>query len=243
MPHKRTGFTLIELLVVIAIIAILAAILFPVFAKAREKARQSSCNSNVKQLMLGLLQYVSDYDGKGVSARMKYPTCDGPWANWMVVLQPYMKNSGIAECPSIRGAYNAWNGCYNNGAGRNEFTASYGMNNRHCGDLRWREYEQVQEPALHIMIAESANDDVNIWCHPSHTDGCFRTPHMGGQNYGFLDGHAKWFLPERTVSPDFMWARYLSTDTCGSYPGGGWAICQQGNAVNALATWRTVHPI
>src|SRR5664279_3561453 len=58
----RRGFTLIELLVVIAIIAILAAILFPVFAKAREKARQSSCSSNVKQIMLGVLQYAQDFD-------------------------------------------------------------------------------------------------------------------------------------------------------------------------------------
>ncbi len=58
----RRGFTLIELLVVIAIIAILAAILFPVFAKAREKARQSSCLSNMKQIVLGTMQYAQDYD-------------------------------------------------------------------------------------------------------------------------------------------------------------------------------------
>jgi len=62
MSHKRRGFTLIELLVVIAIIAILAAILFPVFARAREKARQASCESNEKQLMLSVLMYVQDFD-------------------------------------------------------------------------------------------------------------------------------------------------------------------------------------
>ena len=63
LPRRRAGFTLIELLVVIAIIAILAAILFPVFAKAREKARQTACLNNMKQLGLGFIQYMSDYDG------------------------------------------------------------------------------------------------------------------------------------------------------------------------------------
>jgi len=63
-PETRRGFTLIELLVVIAIIAILAAILFPVFARAREKARTASCQNNMKQLGIGLMMYVQDYDGK-----------------------------------------------------------------------------------------------------------------------------------------------------------------------------------
>lgn len=95
----RRGFTLIELLVVIAIIAILAAILFPVFAKAREKARQSSCTSNLKQLTLGALQYAQDYDEKMV---MHYVITAG----WAAVyrpydlLAPYIKNTQVWYCPS-----------------------------------------------------------------------------------------------------------------------------------------------
>ena len=102
----KRGFTLIELLVVIAIIAILAAILFPVFAQAREKARQISCLSNQKQIGLGLMQYIQDYDGC-------YPSStDGQYTQWYDVVQPYIKNGtkapdgkyygigGIYDCPS-----------------------------------------------------------------------------------------------------------------------------------------------
>jgi prepilin-type N-terminal cleavage/methylation domain-containing protein len=98
MKRKR-AFTLIELLVVIAIIAILAAILFPVFAKAREKARMSSCTSNLKQLALACLQYVQDYDEH-------YPGgwCGGGGSTQqlmcMAAIQPYAKNIQIYHCPS-----------------------------------------------------------------------------------------------------------------------------------------------
>ena len=93
----RKGFTLIELLVVIAIIAILAAILFPVFAKAREKARQTSCASNEKQLGLGFIQYVQDYDEK-------WPIGIGTSANatsisWPDEIFPYVKSVGVFKCP------------------------------------------------------------------------------------------------------------------------------------------------
>ncbi len=99
----RRGFTLIELLVVIAIIAILAAILFPVFARAREKARQASCQSNLKQLALGYLMYAQDYDEwfpgflTGNTAIARY--------GWYDVIQPYLKNRQVYLCPSSQYYY------------------------------------------------------------------------------------------------------------------------------------------
>ena len=85
---RRKGFTLIELLVVIAIIAILAAILFPVFAKAREKARTSSCQSNLKQIGLAITQYVQDYDE---TLPQRYMGAEA--YSWRVCVSPYLKGS------------------------------------------------------------------------------------------------------------------------------------------------------
>src|SRR6056297_3095 len=103
---KVSGFTLIELLVVIAIIAILAAILFPVFARAREKARQTSCLSNVKQLGLGVMMYAADYD-----ERLPARSIGG--VGWYGLLQPYIKNWQVIICPSGTGNYDwisyGWN--------------------------------------------------------------------------------------------------------------------------------------
>jgi prepilin-type N-terminal cleavage/methylation domain-containing protein len=97
--RRRSGFTLIELLVVIAIIAILAAILFPVFARAREKARQASCQSNEKQMALGIIMYASDYDGC-FPMNWNGPGGCADGYDWMEVTQPYTKNWQIFMCPS-----------------------------------------------------------------------------------------------------------------------------------------------
>ena len=108
-PSAAAAFTLIELLVVIAIIAILAAILFPVFAQAREKARQASCASNMKQLSLGILSYTQDYDEMFPLATNEVGPNGGTTAptrlydvTWVAFTEPYIKNLNIFICPSVK---------------------------------------------------------------------------------------------------------------------------------------------
>ncbi len=120
--RRHRGFTLIELLVVIAIIAILAAILFPVFAQARDKARQATCLSNIKQLSLGVLMYAQDYDEqllyrptqahcqwRYICATAKEPRW---WLDWWDVVLPYTKNNQIYNCPSAATAKEPWLSAY-----------------------------------------------------------------------------------------------------------------------------------
>lgn len=104
---KTKGFTLIELLVVIAIIAILASILFPVFARARENARRSSCQSNMKQIALGFTQYAQDFDERLPVHYYNDPGLNGPWdwprsggQGWGALVYPYIKSRGVFTCPS-----------------------------------------------------------------------------------------------------------------------------------------------
>jgi prepilin-type N-terminal cleavage/methylation domain-containing protein/prepilin-type processing-associated H-X9-DG protein len=130
--NRRRGFTLIELLVVIAIIAILAAILFPVFARARENARRASCQSNLKQIGLGFLQYTQDYDerlpytdyGYSVPGRI----------GWDEAIFPYVKSVQIFQCPSAVGTSTASSTQYNQEASAASLTGQWtGNPNRDYG--------------------------------------------------------------------------------------------------------------
>lgn len=97
VEQRRLAFTLIELLVVIAIISVLAAILFPVFAQAREKARQTACASNMRQMNFGIVMYLQDYDERFPLAASATPT---GFLNWHHFIDPYVKNKQIWVCPS-----------------------------------------------------------------------------------------------------------------------------------------------
>jgi len=103
---RRSAFTLIELLVVIAIIAILAAILFPVFAKAKESAKMSSCLSNIKQITTGVLIYTNDNDNRVMTMYENNPTADPTqYTTWLDLSYQYIKNKQISKCPSYSGPW------------------------------------------------------------------------------------------------------------------------------------------
>jgi len=131
---NRRGFTLIELLVVIAIIAILAAILFPVFAQAREKARAASCLSNVKQIGLAIMQYQQDYDETYPGAFKDAP--GGARTRWSQLIMPYTKNYGIFRCPSQGGTKGMTNDNLENAANvaaNRDIASGCAGNTRPCG--------------------------------------------------------------------------------------------------------------
>jgi prepilin-type N-terminal cleavage/methylation domain-containing protein/prepilin-type processing-associated H-X9-DG protein len=252
MTLRRRGFTLIELLVVIAIIAILAAILFPVFARAREKARQASCQSNQKQIMLGLIMYMSDYDGSLMGVRHGNQCGDGRgcwpdrWYTWRMVLQPYAKNVQIFDCPSLSPGWSE-----NNGTTKFDVpSASYGMNNRFCGGCGWnvwRKAERIAEPAQQIIICDHMNVDANVFCgnggggHLNNLTGCIRQPHNGGADYAYLDGHVKFKKIEQTIVPVFEWARRHPQDANGGGDG-AWAMARQAEAIVKCGPWRKANP-
>lgn len=191
----RRGFTLIELLVVIAIIAILAAILFPVFARAREKARQSSCLSNVKQFSLAILSYTQDYDE---TLPMEATQTSIGVMTLADISAPYMKNKQIIICPSDRtGAVEIANVLaafgYPQAPGATQ-RMSYTANPYVCADLATGHpinyvvsLAEVAYPSECPMVCDG------IWnVSIAATGSAPHNRHNDGANIGYVDGHAKW---------------------------------------------------
>jgi prepilin-type N-terminal cleavage/methylation domain-containing protein/prepilin-type processing-associated H-X9-DG protein len=205
---RRAGFTLIELLVVIAIIAILAAILFPVFAQAREKARAASCLSNTKQMATAVLMYVQDYDEIYPKVLMDYPGKfwpGNPYTPWQELLQPYVKNETIFLCPS-----SSYRQKFSNGQ-QNLIDGNYAMN----------QVFGYRTTATVTLASLSAPSDIvfalDVWSnrgaatyttrpmwfnyqadatYPGWYEPADR--HNNGNNIVFADGHAKWMNAQQT---------------------------------------------
>jgi prepilin-type N-terminal cleavage/methylation domain-containing protein/prepilin-type processing-associated H-X9-DG protein len=202
--RKRHGFTLIELLVVIAIIAILAAILFPVFAQAREKARSATCLSNFKQLGTGVMMYVQDWDDCYPNNRLFTYSGGGECAQKMVTWKhataPYVKNIDVYKCPSNKNKDKPDETKGTDAFGLSVFPISYAYN----GSALWSAsttktvipLASVPEPARYLMLIESnaSCSDYGIW-------GFDQTgPGPGGSFFVhsnkqmqalYFDGHAK----------------------------------------------------
>jgi prepilin-type N-terminal cleavage/methylation domain-containing protein/prepilin-type processing-associated H-X9-DG protein len=245
-PHgapcsARAGFTLIELLVVIAIIAILAAILFPVFAQARQKARQTACLSNLKQIGTGLMMYTQDYDetlpgndtsveGIGFDLGFMQPNTGAQYTrrNWARDTQPYIKNLQVLVCPNAQPRSSASGGATSvyretdvSGGGN----ATYLLNQI----ASTKSLAVIQTPANIVYLQEYAYISRAAQCRPRRAIDTFTeeytgayqefnhpfysTMHNGGGNRLYCDGHAKW-----TKRTGMTFADYGAIGT--STPGG-----------------------
>ncbi|MEN6549308.1 MAG: DUF1559 domain-containing protein [Armatimonadia bacterium] len=202
LQNRRKGFTLIELLVVIAIIAILAAILFPVFAKAREKARQTSCLNNLKQIGTAFIQYAQDYDERmplwGLNITQTDATMPGTLfitayngsttgylTSWMDITYPYIKNRQVFVCPSA--------------VNREANAPSYGYNrlvSGYIGGPAPKSLGQITRPAEIILCLDYASrygSYANVGEYNTFkAAGNYVCPHNDGTNVNFCDGHSKW---------------------------------------------------
>jgi prepilin-type N-terminal cleavage/methylation domain-containing protein len=234
---RKFGFTLIELLVVIAIIAILAAILFPVFAQAREKARQISCLSNEKQIGLAFMQYVQDYD-ETYPHQQFYNQVSKQWTFWEAVLTPYIKARDVFRCPSNPYGSVNWLSSFD---GQN-FAISYAYNAvfaPNWGDAWNTSVAEIDKPADTILVTESRMPWIALGAfnvlqdapkyhypgsYPSGTpvpgaDYSALMQHMHFVNMIYTDGHAKSMKFVRTITPLDQWDTALlcqKSDPAGS---------------------------
>lgn len=216
MVHTtRRGFTLIELLVVIAIIAILAAILFPVFAQAREQARSVSCLSNQKQIGTSCMMYVQDYDETYPYGREQpAPACFTPTMKiWPAFLMPYIKNQDLFLCPNTRGQSkftDIWDtrGFLSTGMNASMTTWYYLPDaNNPCGQRIYVQLAQIAQPAKNVIFGDGWQGATasgyrgyvidNICVGNSRAtpaaQGCVVDRHREGTNLILADGHAKWY--------------------------------------------------
>ena len=217
------GFTLIELLVVIAIIALLAAILFPVFARARENARRASCQSNLKQIGLGVAQYIQDYDERYPMSRWDGLPVD---TGWTVEMQAYLKSLQILQCPSEPYAQDPDPTVSLSGAnlGRVKAYTDYWTNENVFADGNRivgygtnavRHVSTIINPANAVLVQDGVSwmstatmfgvDEYVSYGAPFDRLNEAAVRHLEGANIAFCDGHVKWMKAGKALtgcSPD-----------------------------------------
>jgi len=203
--QKKQGFTLIELLVVIAIIAILAAILFPVFAQAREKARAASCMSNLKQIGLAEMQYVQDYDERYSGSYQPYPAGR---VYYPELIFPYTKNAGIYFCPDANDT-DAFNDDGSNNCSTNPNTCNKGI-----GPTDYA-YNSISSVGIGNQINDQASNKLASVDQPASTLLIMDGRGNGGSRYGFIN----------------IWETN-ETDIVGTFYGNTWSGQTKANAVS-----------